>query len=115
MLLKCQTVYTWKTYILRYDFKVYVRHLYVNIKRDKNRVFFKSFEVKVINALVVISHKLKNNFKGQMWLADCQLDDAGLVCCGVSVDDGGSAYFWNVGLLQRDYTALYSRGLSSSY
>jgi hypothetical protein len=64
MLLKCQTVYTWKTCILWYDFKAYVRHLYVNIKPDKNRVFFKSFEVKVINALVVISHKLQNNFKG---------------------------------------------------
>jgi hypothetical protein len=28
---------------------------------------------------------------------------------------GGSAHLWNVGLLQRDYTALYPRRLSSSY
>jgi hypothetical protein len=28
-------------------------------------------------------------------------------------DDGGTTYFWNVGLLQRDYTALYPRKLSS--
>jgi hypothetical protein len=29
-------------------------------------------------------------------------------------DDGGSMYLWNVGLLQRGYTALYPRRLSSS-
>jgi hypothetical protein len=29
-------------------------------------------------------------------------------------DDGGSTHLLNVGLLQRDYTALYPRGLSSS-
>jgi hypothetical protein len=28
--------------------------------------------------------------------------------------DGGSTHLWNVGLLQRDYTALYPRRLSSS-
>jgi hypothetical protein len=26
-------------------------------------------------------------------------------------DEEGSAHLWNVGLLQRDYTALYSRRL----
>jgi hypothetical protein len=30
-------------------------------------------------------------------------------------DDGGSSNLWNVGLLQRDYTALHPRRLSSSY
>jgi hypothetical protein len=30
-------------------------------------------------------------------------------------NDGGSKHLWNVGLLQRDYTALYPRRLSSSY
>jgi hypothetical protein len=28
-------------------------------------------------------------------------------------DDAGSAHIWNVGPFQRDYTALYSRRLSS--
>jgi hypothetical protein len=30
-------------------------------------------------------------------------------------DDGGSTHLWNVGLLQREYTELYPRKLSSSY
>jgi hypothetical protein len=29
-------------------------------------------------------------------------------------DDGGKTHLWNVGLLKRDYTALYQRRLSSS-
>jgi hypothetical protein len=32
-----------------------------------------------------------------------------------SSDDGDSTHLWNVCLLQRDYTALYPRKLSSSY
>jgi hypothetical protein len=30
-------------------------------------------------------------------------------------DDGGSTHLWNVGLLKTDYTALFTRTLSSSY
>jgi hypothetical protein len=31
------------------------------------------------------------------------------------LDDGGSTHLWNVGMLQRDCTALYHRRLSYSY
>jgi hypothetical protein len=30
-------------------------------------------------------------------------------------DNGGSMHLWNVGILQREYKAIYSRKLSSSY
>jgi hypothetical protein len=35
--------------------------------------------------------------------------------CDECHDDGGSKHLWNVGLVQLDYTALYTRRLSSSY
>jgi hypothetical protein len=38
----------------------------------------------------------------------------GAYCIRHQGDDGGSTHFWNVGLIQRDYTAVYPRRLSSS-
>jgi hypothetical protein len=39
----------------------------------------------------------------------------GAYCPHHHPDDGGSTHLWNVGLLLRDYTALYLRRLLSSY
>jgi hypothetical protein len=45
--------------------------------------------------------EVDQHFRGVYYLAHCP-------------DDGGSTYLWKVGLLERDYTALYPRRLSSS-
>jgi hypothetical protein len=39
----------------------------------------------------------------------------GAYCLHNRPDDGGSIHLWHIGLLQRDYTALYYRSLQSSY